>query len=473
MHQPHHHRRWRHRRAAALLGTTVLPLLAATSLAAAEPVSESQKPHWLQAVHKTVYDGTTDDLVTGGLGVTGMTDDAPAPGYADKLHPTAAELRRAALFRRGRASEGFGRLFGPNIDPFTGATFPNDGRIAGEEYLAYADDGDGKQNVAMLLQVPAGFRIDRPCILAMPVNGSASLFRDIVDFGFWGLQRGCAVVSTDKGLGNGVHDLETDTVNLLDGTRAERAKAGTAAHFAAEISDAARQAFLAAYPHRVAFKHAHSKQNPETTWGRDTVRAVQFAFYQLNQKYAATGQPPLTRANTLVIGTGNSNGGGAILYAGEHDTEGWLDAIVAAEPQIQLRPDDRVSVSRGGNAARLGTGRSLLDYFTYAILYQPCAAVATPEAPRRQKLTFAENRCQSLHEKGLLTTDTLEEQGKEALTKLREYGWEPEADVLHASHYDVAPDATASKYASDHGGSGSRTGSAASATPLLTRRAGR
>ena len=31
-----------------------------------------------------------------------------------------------------------------------------DGKIAGEEYLAYADGGEGKQNVAMLLQVLDG-----------------------------------------------------------------------------------------------------------------------------------------------------------------------------------------------------------------------------------------------------------------------------------------------------------------------------
>src|SRR5258708_23978650 len=31
------------------------------------------------------------------------------------------------------------------------------------------------------------------------------------------------------------------------------------------------------------------------------------------------------------------------------------------------------------------------------------------------------------------------------------YGWDPETDVGHAFGYFVAPDATASKYANDHG----------------------
>jgi hydroxybutyrate-dimer hydrolase len=431
--------------------TTAAWLGAASLGAQANTPSEAQKPHWLQAVQRTVFDGQSDDLATAGLGAAGLTDKAPAPTYADKLRPTAAELRRAALFLRGSSGEGFGRLYGPNVDPRTGAALPDDGKIAGVEYLAYADDGEGRQNVAMLLQVPASFRREQPCILAVPVNGSSSLYRDIVDFGYWGLRRDCAVVYTDKGLGNGVHDLETDTVNRLDGTRAGAAGAGQEAHFRADLDESKRQEFLKAFPNSIAFKHAHSKQNPEAGWGRDVVRAIQFAFYQLNQDARGSGDGPyLTRDNTLVIATGSSNGGGAALYGGEYDKEGWIDGIVAAEPQVQVQPNDAVMVERG-STRRPGTGRTLLDYFTTAILYQPCAAVATPDAPRREKLAFAENRCQSLKDKGLLSAETTEAQAEEALAKLRDYGWEPESDILHASHYDIAPDATAAKYASDHG----------------------
>ncbi len=431
--------------------TTIAWLGVASLGAQADTPNETRKPDWLQAVQRTVFDGQSDDLATAGFGVAGMTDKAPAPGYADRLRPTAAELRRAALFSRGSSGEGFGRLYGPNVDPGTGAVLPDDGKIAGTEYLAYADDGDGRQNVAMLLQVPASFRANRPCILAVPVNGSASLYRDIVDFGYWGLRRDCAVVYTDKGLGNGVHDLDTDTVNRLDGTRVSAAEAGREAHFRADLDASKRQEFLKSFPNRIAFKHAHSKQNPEAGWGRDVVRAIQFAFYQLNQDArGANNGPYLTRDNTLVIATGNSNGGGAALYAGEYDKDSWIDGVVAAQPQVQVSPNDQAVVERG-NIKRPGTGRTLLDYFTTAIMYQPCASVATPDAPRREKLTFAQNRCQSLKDKGLLSAETTEAQAKEALAKLRDYGWEPESDILHASHYDIAPDATAAKYASDHG----------------------
>lgn len=49
----------------------------------------------------------------------------------------------------------------------------------------------------MLLQVPAALSTQRRCLVALPVNGSASLYRDVVDFGGWGLRRGCAVVYTE------------------------------------------------------------------------------------------------------------------------------------------------------------------------------------------------------------------------------------------------------------------------------------
>src|SRR5918993_1034929 len=289
------------KRSAFCFLTTVAWLGAASVVALAEAPSEAGKPAWLRSVQKIILDGQSDDLATAGLGVAGMSDKAPAPEYADKLHPTAAELRRAALFLRGSSAEGFGRLYGPNVNPRTGVALPDDGKIAGTEYLAYADDSDGRQNVAMLLQVPASFRTERPCILAVPVNGSSSLYRDIVDFGYWGLRRDCAVVYTDKGLGNGVHDLETDTVNRLDGTRANAKEAGGEAHFKASLDESKRQEFLKTFPHRIAFKHAHSKQNPETGWGRDVVRAIQFAFYQLNQDAGSSGAASLTRDNTLVI----------------------------------------------------------------------------------------------------------------------------------------------------------------------------
>lgn len=180
-------------------------------------------PGWLRVMSETTFDGQTDDLVTGGLGFAAMAQ-GPEPTYADPLHPTAQELRRASLAIGGDA--GLGSIWGPTVDAATGEILPGDGKVAGTEYLAYADAGDGSQNVAFLLQVPERFDRSNACILAVPTGGSASLYRDIGTIGYWGLQKNCAVVYADKGLGNGFHDLGSDTVTLIDGTRAQADEAG-------------------------------------------------------------------------------------------------------------------------------------------------------------------------------------------------------------------------------------------------------
>jgi hydroxybutyrate-dimer hydrolase len=404
---------------------------------------ERERPAWLHEGPLTSYDGKTDDLVTAGMGADAM--GGTPPGYADPEHPTSAELRRASIFYRASKGQGYGRLFGPAVNHETGEILSDNGKIPGEEMLAFADDGDGKQNVAMLLQIPSNLSSDRRCIVAVPVSGSSSLFRDIVDFGYWGLRHRCAVVYTDKGHGNGFHMLEQDTVNLIDGRQVPAKDAGQLAHFKTDLDESARKAFLADWPHRVAFKAAHSKQNPEKDWGFNVLNAVRFAFFELQKRDAG-----FTRNQTIVIATGSSNGGGAVLYAAEKDGEHLLDGVVAREPQVQLKPDDRVVVKRGA-IERRGAGRTLLDYFSFGNLYQPCAVLAVPDIPLKDRVPYAANRCQSLHEKGLLSADTLEGQAKESLDRMHAYGWDPETDVGHAFGYFVAPDATATKYVNDHG----------------------
>ncbi|TPG59678.1 D-(-)-3-hydroxybutyrate oligomer hydrolase [Roseomonas nepalensis] len=426
-------------------------LLAGGAVAPPVPAAAevAPRPAWLRVESHRTLDGLSDDLVTAGRGVGGLLS-GPAPGYADPRAPTAEELRRASMFRRGDAGFGFGRLFGPNVETATGRLLEDDGRIAGEEYLAFTDDpaGRGSRHVAVLLQVPRDRSGERNCILAVPVNGSSALFRDIVDFGFWGLRRGCAVVYTDKGAGNGVHDLGTDTVHRIDGTRAPAAEAGEHAHFAADLAPEARRRLLAEAPHRIAFKHAHSRRNAEAGWGEDVLRTIRYAFWQLNER---AGSERFTRANTLVIVAGNSNGGGAALYAGEADDAGLVDAVLAGEPQVQVRPEARAVVAYRGRERR-DPGRTLLDYFTFGNLYLPCAAPALPEdAPGRAGIARAAERCASLREKGLLAADDLPAQAREALERVHAYGYDREVEILHAHNYSVVPDATAAKYVSAHG----------------------
>src|SRR5207247_3322984 len=88
----------------------------------------------------------------------------------------------------------------------------------------------------------------------------------------------------DNGTGGTPHDLMTDTVPLIDGTRASAASAGTSAAFNAGLSATDLAAFNTATPNRFAFKHAHSGRNPEKDWGTFTLQAVQFGFYVLNER---------------------------------------------------------------------------------------------------------------------------------------------------------------------------------------------
>jgi len=125
------------------------------------------------------------------------------------------------------------------------------------------------------------------------------------------MKKGCAVALTDAGKGVGLHNLSDDTVNKLDGTRATRTDAGSLSFFAARLTDAARAAYNAAFPNRIAIKHAHSQQNPEKDWGNDTLAAARYALYVLNARYGTTQDPvPFGKDNTLVLaGSAPKRGG--------------------------------------------------------------------------------------------------------------------------------------------------------------------
>lgn len=394
----------------------------------------------------------TQDLLTAGLGKTGLAA-AAAPAYADPLNPTVAELRRNALHSNYRgildasAGTGYGTLYGPNIDLKGGNTL-GEGLIPGVEYLARLDDGTGRKNVAMAVQIPASFDPANPCIVAGPSSGSRGVYGSIGSSSEWGLKRGCAVALTDAGKGMGLYDPADDTVNKMDGTRATRSAAGALSHFAAAMSDAARSAFNAAFPNRVGLKHAHSQVNPEKDWGSDTLASVQYALYALNQEYgaatAARREARFNAGNTLVIAGSVSNGGAAVLQAAEQDSTGLIDGVVATEPSAQPRTASGYGVQQGGVAATRH-GAALIDYFTYENIYQPCAALA-PAVTMAEASVFnymtltamnarAGNRCAALAAKGLVTGTDTAAQATDALQKLRSYGFLPETDFMHNFHY--------------------------------------
>jgi hydroxybutyrate-dimer hydrolase len=422
-------------------------------------------PAGISEVSRTAYTATapgagtsaaTQDLLTGGLGKTGL-GAAAAPAYADPLNPTVFELRRNALHANYRAildptaGGGYGSLYGPNID-LAGNNTLGEGLIPGTEYLARLDDGSGRKNVAIAVQIPASFDPANACVVAGPSSGSRGVYGAIGSSAEWGLKRGCAVALTDAGKGMGLYDPMDDSVNRIDGARATRAAAGTLSHFAAAISDAARAAFNTAFPNRLALKHVHSQINPEKDWGADTLTAVRYALYALNQEYAPKAADGVARtvrfdaANTLVIAGSVSNGGAAVLQAAEQDAAGLIDGVVAGEPSAQPRTTAGYGVQQGGVAVSR-YGQPLIDLFTVANLYQPCAALA-PSATMAEASFFnymtltamnarAANRCAGLAAKGLVSGADITAQSEDALARLRGYGWGPEHDLMHNAHYGL------------------------------------
>src|SRR5476649_59929 len=392
------------------------------------PEQLNQIPSYLGTITRTDYDGRSNDLLTAGLGKTGLA--AGTPVYVDPEQPTALELRRNAIYSNYRAvldisaNSGYGSLYGPNVDA-QGKVGSGEGLIPGSEYLAYADDGTGRKNVTLMVQIPNSFDPQRACIVTGTSSGSRGMYGAIGSSGEWGLKNGCAVAYADKGSGTGLYVFEDDSVNLQNGLRAGRVAAGKQANFAPDLSDADRSAFASTYPNRVAFKHAHSQQNPEKDWGKVTLQAVEMAYYVLNEKYGALARDNtshivmLTPKNTITIASSISNGAGSALLAAEQDTGGLISGVAASEPQVQ--PTAGNYTVRQGGATVGAAGRALFDYATFAALYQPCLAVSA-------------GRCTALVGKGLLTGANLAAQQNDAYARLHAYGWLPDSDVLQAAH---------------------------------------
>ena len=392
----------------------------------------------------------TQDLLTAGLGRTGIGGAAPV--YADPLNPTALELRRNAVFSNYRgladpsANGGYGTLYGPNVD-INGAATASEGLIPGREYIATLDDGTGRKRTVIAVQIPDSFNQAAPCLVLGPSSGSRGVYGAVAAASEWGLKRGCAVVLTDAGRGVGLYDMMDDTVNRIDGTRATRTAAGALTHFAANITDAARTAYNALFPNRLALKQVHSQQNSEKDWGNDTLVAAQYALFALNDRYGSSTDPvPFTAANTLVIAGMVSNGGAAVLRAAELDTGGLIDGVVAAEPVTEMPTATGYGIQLGGVAVT-GFGKTLADFTTYGNLYQPCAALAAPAA-MAELTTFnfmviagmgarATARCNGLAAKGLLTGADTAARSLDALNRLRAYGWTADHDQMHNAHWGL------------------------------------
>ncbi|MEP1216651.1 MAG: 3-hydroxybutyrate oligomer hydrolase family protein [Marinobacter sp.] len=407
----------------------------------------NQLPDFIQGdIQSSQYDGTTNDLLTGGLGASGLASGT-APTFDDPLNPTPEELRTLAIYNNYRAlvdtvpGGGYGEFFGPQVGN------GGEGLIAGEEHLAYMSVEGSEVPVTVMVQVPDTFDPDQACMITAPSSGSRGIYGAIGTAGEWGLKKGCAVVYTDKGTGTGSHNLTTNAAQRIDGTLTQ---ADEPVQFRADLSDQERADFNAAWPDRFAYKHAHSQVNPEADWGRHVLQSIEFGFYVLNEKFGQeTGNDRKVKKvlpkNTLVIASSVSNGGGASVRAAEQDDRGLIDGVAVSEPNVNPRVDTSFTIRQGSGPEITEHSRSLLDYTTALAVYQGCANIA-PEirdvAPLNatfNNFTVAENICNSLANKGLVTGATTDDRAADALRILEEeVGIQPEQNLLAPVHFGLA-----------------------------------
>lgn len=369
-----------------------------------------------------------DDLLTAGLGLEGLR--GPAPEFADPVNPTPKELRRRAIYNHYRGLHevgepgGFGRLFGVRAGQ----------RVGGVEYLVGLVGPNGTGSHTAWLQIPDNFDFRRPCLVAAAASGSRGVHGALPIAGAWAFARGCALVSTDKGTGMGLFDVDTGTAIRIDGTLTQ------------DLTDpdigfapAASTAALRPEPHTVLFKHAQGGNNPEREWGHYLLQAIDAALQLLAQEFPRDrAGHAFTPDQVRIIATGISNGGMTVLRALENDAEQWIDAAVVSEPNVQI-----AGLTAGLEVVSEGKvlhapGRSLFDYGTEHFLLQPCAVLAgmPADAPFLGQLAPAlpllGGWCQWLGTAGVLPVAAVPRQAQLARERLADNGIRSEALTLGA-----------------------------------------
>ncbi|HUH91300.1 MAG TPA: 3-hydroxybutyrate oligomer hydrolase family protein [Lysobacter sp.] len=394
--------------------TLVVSMLAALALVAGCATSADQGGSTMDA-DATTFESLSvsehrgaDDLLTAGLGLDGLRAMVP-PAFVDSAAPTVEEVRRRAIWSNWRGiadlapGGGYGDLYG--------SLAPSPGR----EYQALARIPGAHQPHRVLVQVPDNFDQLARCIVVAPASGSRGVLGAIAVAAPWALPKGCAVAYTDKGAGSDYFDLDAGLGVRVDGTVGAP---GDGLAFVPQPDSGSG----------VAFKHAHSRDNPEADWGKHVKQAAQFALQALDEAFPQAER--FTFDNTTVIAVGISNGGGAVLRAAE-DGAGWLDAVVAGEPNVTV-----------------AGARPIYDYTTEAMLLMPCALPVLGIPP----MPTAAAHCAALAQAGLVSGSTLVEQQQSAYDTLRASGWTDEA--LRAGSISVAFDlwrAVAVTYASAYG----------------------
>jgi len=426
-----------------------------------------------RVIYKEMYDGHKDDLLTGGLGKTGLEQPEPdCLEFENPEHPTRAELRKRAIHKNYRAIVDmspyyYGKLYGPVID-----NEHKEGLIAGEEYLALTEN-----RVTLMVQIPSNFDIKKPRIITAPSSGSRGIYGAIAAVGEWGLKNGFAVAYTDKGTGIGAHNLAKNSVNTIFGERKTVDSEGYPSNFIAPITKSKKNTTDSKdMKHSFAFKHAHSMVNPEKDWGKYVLYSIELALEILRIKYKDDGFDKSIKP--LIIAAGISNGGNAAIRAAEQDSKRLISGLVVSEPNVCPEYDNSFGIVQGNQEPFFDHSKNILEYITLQDVYMPCACLLSDQInylkimfnlikyKLEDPLELVKNRCRSLIEKGLLkekilitkknlnNEDIIEEDyskiAREAQEKLHSFGLLPERNLLQPLHLQVIR-AIAVTYANQYG----------------------
>lgn len=381
-------------------------LVIASVLVACQPAEQSPEETsrgGLDLTIRSTEHREGDDLLSAGLGLKGLTSEAPWP--ADPEAPSAGGLRRLAIHKAWNGVYSLTPAGG------LGGLLDELPTIPGREFHTLVKVKDATHPVRLLVQLPDDFDTERPCLVVAPASGSRGIYGAIAFAGPWALPAGCAVAYTDKGAGTDFFDYSDNTGTGLDGRRVHADEGSLAFRPEAAPESDAR-------PDVVALPHVHSCDNPEADWGHHVLRAAEFGLQILSMELSRQ----FSSANTRIIAAGLSNGGGAVLRAAELDRQGLLDAVVAVAPNITA-PEST----------------PLFDYALDAALYQPClladsGAVSDMPLGNPMLAGLGEVRCASLAQAGLLD----EPKAAAARARLEQAGFD--APALTQSAVNVSLD---------------------------------
>lgn len=407
-----------------------------TGLPANSPSLEAlPRPTFLSEVVKQFYyNGESADLMLGGLSIDELTHR--------KLPERKQEndqqwLRKVSYFNNITAlidttiAGGYGRLYGPSAQ---------DSIIPGHEYIAYSKDTTNQIAASLMLHIPDSFDFKHPCLIVSPSSGSRGLYGAVGTTGSWALLNRCAIVYTDKGTAPGFYFPDKNAGYDLLGQYLEHTHVRESTNgpltFAPKLSLADRN-FLKAHPDAVLTKHAYSKNNLESDWGKYVLQAAEFGLFQLNRHIITNElkQAVLTKQSTIIIAASISNGGAASIRAAEQDSDNWIDAVVVAEPNIYVSNDSPLTISSQGKTNEINSQYGF-SYFTLINLYSPCAVLSKQSAQQpfanhsEQAVKIANSWCENLVKDGYLEKSLTASYPEQAQTILEKNGILPNQATL-------------------------------------------